>query len=98
MTRDGIYDGMAHMTHRTTFALDENTAKRLRKLSKMWKVSQAEVVRRALREAEHLPAPQSESPADRFRAFHQTEGGLVREQAAKYLAEVEADRKQWRSS
>ena len=90
-------DGMATMTHRTTFALDEETAQRLRRLSKGWKVSQAEVVRRALREAENLPEPNALSPAERFYAFHEGGGGIVREEADTYLAKVSADRKLWRS-
>ena len=43
-------NGMATMTHRTTFALDAATARRLRQLAKLWKVSQAEVVRRSVEE------------------------------------------------
>lgn len=91
-------DGMAIMTHRTTFALDEETAQRLRRLSKGWNVSQAEVVRRALREAENLPEPNASSPAERFYVFHKGGGGMVREEADTYLAEVSEDRKRWRSS
>ena len=45
-------DGMATMTHRTTFALDETTAHRLKRLAARWQVSQAEVVRRSLEKAE----------------------------------------------
>ncbi len=40
------------MTHRTTFALDEATAKRLKRLAARWDVSQAEVVRRSVEQAE----------------------------------------------
>lgn len=43
---------MAIMTHRTTFALDEPTARRLKRLATRWQVSQAEVVRRSLEQAE----------------------------------------------
>jgi len=45
-------DGVPTMTHRTTFALDEGTAQRLKRLSVRWKVSQAEVVRRSVEQAE----------------------------------------------
>jgi len=45
-------NGMATMTHRTTFALDETTAQRLKRLARRWNVSQAEVVRRAVDQAE----------------------------------------------
>ena len=40
------------MTHRTTFALDEATAQRLKRLATRWRVSQAEVVRRSVDLAE----------------------------------------------
>lgn len=40
------------MTHRTTFALDEATARRLKRLAAHWNVSQAEVVRRSVEKAE----------------------------------------------
>ncbi len=40
------------MTHRTTFALDEATALRLKRLAARWEVSQAEVVRRSVEQAE----------------------------------------------
>lgn len=43
---------MPKMTHRTTFALDEGTALRLKRLAARWKVSQAEVVRRSVDLAE----------------------------------------------
>ena len=46
-------DGMPAMTHRTTFALDEPTARRLKRLAARWKVSQAEVVRRSVEQAEN---------------------------------------------
>ncbi len=54
-------DGMPTMTHRTTFALDEVTARRLKRLAAHWDVSQAEVVRRSVEQAEkHL----STTPSD----------------------------------
>jgi len=40
------------MTHRTTFALDEDTAQRLKRLARLWSVAQADVVRRAVDLAE----------------------------------------------
>lgn len=43
---------MPTMNHRTTFALDEATAHRLKRLAKRWNVSQAEVVRRSVDLAE----------------------------------------------
>lgn len=37
------------MTHRSTYALDRDTVEAIRRLSARWKVSKAEVVRRAIR-------------------------------------------------
>lgn len=51
-------DGVPSMTHRTTFALDEATAQRLKRLATRWNVSQAEVVRRSVDLAErHADRP-----------------------------------------
>ena len=52
---------MPLMTHRTTFALDEDTAQRLKHLAARWNVSQAEVVRRSVEQAEKSA---SSSPGD----------------------------------
>ncbi len=92
-----MYDGMKEMTHRTTFALDQGTARRLKRLATAWQVSQAEVVRRAVALAEESDHSEPD-PAAMLRALHQSGKGLVREQAEQYLTEVSADRKNWRSS
>lgn len=55
---------MPTMTHRTTFALDEVTAQRLKRLARRWNVSQAEVVRRAVDQAEKETSS-SQSEIDR---------------------------------
>lgn len=44
------------MTHRTTFALDSATAQRLKRLAARWQVSQAEVVRRSVEQADDAVA------------------------------------------
>jgi hypothetical protein len=54
-------DGMQTMIHKTNFALDEATALRLKRLAARWKVSQAEVVRRSVEQAEQQLAT---SPSD----------------------------------
>jgi predicted transcriptional regulator len=87
---------MAQMTHRTTFALDEDTALRLKNLSRDWHVSQAEVVRRAVQLAESASRPQESSPLDALKALQAGGGGLVREEAEAYLKDVHRDRKTWR--
>ena len=89
-------DGMQTMTHRTTFALDETTAHRLKRLSVRWQVSQAEVVRRSLEQAEKLTESQKPDPLDLLRRLHENGGGLDRKKADAYLAEVHEGRKNWR--
>ncbi len=86
--------GMATMTHRATFALDEGTTTRIKSLSKLWKVSQAEVVRRAVSLAER-PAAKPD-PVALLQHLHLSGEGLPSKAAKAYLAEVRQDRKQWR--
>jgi len=80
------------MTNRTTFSLDDQTVGRLRRLSKRWNVSQAEVVRRALEAAETMVSPGN--PLDELRKYHQN-GGLSEDQAKRYLADWVAERDAW---
>lgn len=87
---------MQTMTHRTTFALDAATAQRLKRLAARWQVSQAEVVRRSVEQAEKQPDAQKLNPIEMLRQLHERGGGLKREQAEAYLAEVYEDRKRWR--
>lgn len=88
---------MQTMTHRTTFALDETTAHRLKRLAARWQVSQAEVVRRSVEQAEKAAAPEKPDPIAMLRAYH-AKGGLDPARAEKWLAEIREDRKRWRAS
>ena len=85
---------MATMTHRTTFTLDEATMARIKNLAALWKVSQAEVVRRAVSIAQS-PSPAS-SPRTEFEKFLKAGNGLDRAVATQYLEEARADRQAWR--
>jgi predicted transcriptional regulator len=84
------------MTHRTTFALDQTTAKRLKRLAARWKVSQAEVVRRSVEQAEKAAAPEKPDPAAMLRELFAKGRGLDLEKGNAYIAEVYEDRKHWR--
>ncbi len=87
-------DGMATMTHRTTFSLDEGTTRRIKSLAKLWKVSQAEVVRRAVSMAEK---PESKAdPVALLQQLHESGEGLSAKDAKSYLAEVRVARREWR--
>ncbi|NBB78789.1 MAG: hypothetical protein GVY36_04995 [Verrucomicrobia bacterium] len=87
---------MAMMTHRTTFALDETSAQRLKRLSARWHVSQAEVVRRSLEQAESAETSARKDPEAMLRHLHAGGHGMAAEEAAEYLGQVREDRKQWR--
>ena len=89
-------DGMPTMTHRTTFALDEETAQRLKRLAARWEVSQAEVVRRSVAQAEKLNQAETPAPVAMLRALFASGGGLDLEKGNAYIAEVYEDRKHWR--
>ena len=89
------HDGMAVMTHRTTFALDAETIRRLKRLAGRWQVSQAEVVRRAVAEAEARPEPETADPIA-MRQQMQESDPLDPRKAELYLAQVYKDRKRWR--
>ena len=86
-------NGMAVMTHRTTFALDEKTAQRLKRLSTKWHVSQAEAVRRSLEQAESADASAQKDPVVLLQRLHEAGGGLAAEEAAAYMGQVREDRK-----
>ncbi len=89
-------DGMAAMKYRTTFALDDKTIRRLKLLALRWRVSQAEVVRRAVAQAEAQPEPQISDPVTMLRHLQESGEGLDPKRAESYLAQVYADRKRWR--
>jgi predicted transcriptional regulator len=84
------------MNHRTTFALDKATARRLKRLAALWKVSQAEVVRRALAQAEAAATAVKPDPVAVLRELHARGQGLERENAEAYLSEAREARQHWR--
>ena len=87
---------MQTMTHRTTFALDATTAQRLKRLAARWQVSQAEVVRRSVEQAENHTENEKPDPVVMLRALFASGGGLDLEKGNAYIAEVYEDRKHWR--
>ncbi len=82
------------MVHRSTFALDEVTTRRIRHLAALWEVSQAEVIRRAVAQAESPVA--KPDPLALLRELHDSGGGLAATEAEAWLSEVRGDRKPWR--
>ncbi len=86
--------GMAKMIRRTTFALDELTVLRLKKLAAVWHVSQAEVVRKVIKKAESELAAEAEEKIGRLRQYHKRSNMKI-EAVNTYLDEVEENRSDW---
>ena len=82
------------MEHRTSFALDEGTIRKMKRLAARWRVSQAEVVRRAVEQAEAADSEESAARMTRLRAYHER-GGLAAENADSYMEEVAENRNEW---
>jgi len=89
-------DGMATMTHRTTFALDEASATRLKRLATRWQISQVEVVRRSLEQAEKTIEAEKPDPISMLRRLHESGGGIDPARAKTWMAEIRESRKNWR--
>jgi predicted DNA-binding protein len=89
---------MATMTHRTSFALDERTAQRIKRLAIRWNVSQAEVVRRSVERAEDSMETSQPSPLELLRQLHAKGGGISKSRADRWIKEIADDRKRWRAS
>jgi len=85
---------MSKMTHRTTFALDEITITRIRRLAETWEVSQAAVIRRVVAEAAASERPE---PLALLDELHRDGGGLGRETAEAYLSDTRDARQIWRA-
>jgi len=85
---------MSLSKQRTSFALDSETIQLLQRLSGQWNVSQAEVVRRAVR----IAAQEERADTGRLRhrlTKYQNEGRINLEEAERYLGEVAAERAGW---
>ncbi len=85
---------MSRAKHRTSFALDEATVRRLRELSRTWNVSQAEVVRRAVQIASDHLESQAGEVRERL-AEYRAAGRLAPDEADAYLRRVVEDRRDW---
>ena len=80
------------MTVRTTFALDVATESSIQRLSKLWKTSKAEVVRRSVAEAERAEASQRKMAPLEALEWLQTNGTMTNAKAETWARE---SRKGW---
>jgi hypothetical protein len=85
---------MAKPGKQTSFDLDDSSLSRLESLSKAWRVSSSEVVRRALERAERENDRVESDPVKRLRSYH-AERGLSAAAAKKYLEKVVENRRFW---
>jgi predicted transcriptional regulator len=85
---------MAKPENRTSFDLDDSSLRRLESLSKAWRVSRSEVVRRALERSERENDKAESDPIKRLRSYH-AERGLSASAAKKYLEKVAENRRFW---
>lgn len=82
---------MAATVIRTTYALDEETVRRLDGLARQWNVSKSEALRRAIRAADATSTP----PDDRLKALDELQASmrLTRGRAQAWVREVRAERR-----
>ncbi len=78
---------------RTSMALDGSTLGTLEELSKNWGTSKAGVIRRAVREAKERWDQKNSGPSPlEALDWLQGGGGILREEAAEYRANLQAER------
>ena len=82
---------MAATMVRTTYALDEETVRRLDGLARQWNVSKSEALRRAIRAADAMAA----SPDDRLKALDELQASmrLTHTRAQTWVREVREERR-----
>lgn len=84
---------MSRMSVRSTYALDELTASRIKRLAATWGVSQAEVIRRSVQgAAEQLPGVMS--PADAVARYAHGPLPRTKAEAARLIRTMRAQRHQ----
>ena len=76
--------------------MGHSLASRLRHLALLWQVSQAEVVRRTVAQADSAAGRAQPNPVTMLHELHASGQGLDRKTANAYLAEIREDRKRWR--
>lgn len=82
---------MASAVIRTTYALDEETVRRLDGLARQWNVSKSEALRRAIRTADASAG----SPDERLKALDELQAsmGLTHTRAQKWMRELRDERR-----
>lgn len=85
---------MSRMSVRSTYSLDVETARLIRELAVDWQVSQAEVVRRAVRLAADSRESAERSPADVLAHYRSHPLPRTRAETEAVIVEVRAARRE----
>jgi hypothetical protein len=82
---------MASAMIRSTYALDEETVRRLDNLARQWNVSKSEALRRAIRTADAMAG----SPDDRLKALDELQASMLvtRTRAQTWVRELRDERR-----
>lgn len=82
---------MASTVVRTTYALDEDTVRRLDSLARQWNVSKSEALRRVIRTADAMAG----APDDRLKALDELQASmrLTRTRAQAWVRELREERR-----
>jgi predicted transcriptional regulator len=82
---------MASTVIRTTYALDEETVRRLDSLARQWNVSKSEALRRVIRSADAMAG----SPDDRLAALDELQSSmrLTHTRAQRWVRELGEERR-----
>lgn len=83
---------MSRMTIRSTYALDEQTARRIRRLAEHWRVSQAEVIRRSVRQAEEQEQEPVPTPSQVIEHYRSGPLPRSRSQARTWASQARTER------
>lgn len=81
---------------RTSFALDRATLEQLKRLAWRWGVSQAEVVRRAVKSAADNEESRETTVHEKLNTYRK-KNKIDADAADRYLNRVEEDRHHWRN-
>ncbi|NCT66723.1 MAG: hypothetical protein GXC76_03655 [Rhodanobacteraceae bacterium] len=85
---------MGTMSHRSTYALDMETSQTIKRLAREWQVSQAEVIRRSVRQAAAQPKAEELSPADVINRYRSQPLPRTREETQRLVHALRSQRHQ----
>jgi len=82
---------MATTTVKSTYSLDVDTVRQLEAMARRWKVSKSEALRRAIRAAANLPAPDESGALEALERL-QSSLALTEDAARRWEKQVRSER------